>query len=107
MSERYVSLAELKELLEAENERREGEMLMSQKAALEHAQTVCTISQESAQKLIDEVSQLEEVTDYIAVKIADILPLYPEDVRAIFHKERINLEKEQIDQIIGIVEKYI
>lgn len=105
MSERCVTLAEVRDLLEAEGEKRE--LLVSQKAALDHAQTICTIPLDSALKLIEEVSQLDEVTENVAVKIADMLPLYPEDVRAIFQKERINLEKDQIDQIISIVEKYI
>ena len=41
------------------------------------------------------------------MKIADILPKYPEDVRAIFSKERITLSNDQINQIIEIVGKYI
>ena len=106
MTERYVSLAEVRDLLAAESERR-TEFLASQKAALDHAQTVSTIPLESAQKIIEEVSQLEDVTDAIAVKIADLLPQYPEDVRAIFQKERINLDPEKVDAIIAIVEKYI
>lgn len=105
MSEQYVTLAEVRDLLAAEGEKRE--LLTSQKAALDHAQTVCTISLESAKALIEEVSQLEEVSDAIAVKIADLLPQYPEDVRAIFSKERIVLDNAKIDEIIDIVAKYL
>ena len=116
MTERYVTLAEVRDLLEEVAESRKGTagllededvLLASQKAALDHAQKVSTISLEDANKIIEEVSQIEEVTDAIAVKIADILPRYPEDVRAIFSKERINLSRDKINQIIEIVEKYI
>jgi len=116
MTERYVTLAEVKELLEEVSESRKGTagmlededvLLASQKAALDHAQKVTTISLEDANKLIEEVSQLEIVTDAIAVKIADILPRYPEDVRAIFYKERVTLGKDEINQIIEIVGKYV
>lgn len=116
MTERYVTLAEVRDLLEEVSESRKGTagllededvLLASQKAALDHAQKVSTISLEDANKIIEEVSQIEEVTDAIAVKIADILPRYPEDVRAIFSKERINLSSDKINQIIEIVEKYI
>ncbi len=115
-TERYVTLAEVRDLLEEVAESRKGTagllededvLLASQKAALDHAQKVSTISLEDANKIIEEVSQIEEVTDAIAVKIADILPRYPDDVRAIFSKERINLSNDQINQIIEIVEKYI
>ncbi|HJH57686.1 MAG TPA: RNA polymerase Rpb4 family protein [Euryarchaeota archaeon] len=108
MSEQYVTLAEVRELLEAEAEiRGYDNLLQSQKAALDHAQTVCSISLDQANAIIDEVKQIDIVTDAVALKIADLLPRYPEDVRAIFSKERVTLEPAQIQQIIDIVEKHI
>ena len=108
MSELYVTLAEVRELLEAEAEiRGYDNLLQSQKAALDHAQTVCSISLDQANAIIDEVKQIDIVTDAVALKIADLLPRYPEDVRAIFSKERVTLEPAQIQQIIDIVEKHI
>ena len=108
MSEQYVTLAEVRELLEAEAEiRGDDNLLQSQKAALDHAQTVCSISLEQANAIIDEVKQIDIVSDAVALKIADLLPRYPEDVRAIFSKERVTLEPAQIQQIIDIVEKHI
>lgn len=105
MSEQYVTLAEVRDLLASEGEKRE--LLTSQKAALDHAQTVYTLSLESAKDLVAEVSQLEDVSDAVAVKIADLLPKFPEDVRAIFSKERISLDNDKINQILEIVAKYI
>ena len=108
MSEQYVTLAEVRELLEAEAEiRGYDNLLQSQKAALDHAQTVCSISLDQANAIIDEVKQIDIVTDAVALKIADLLPRYPEDVRAIFSKERVTLEPAQIQQIIDLVEKHI
>lgn len=108
MSEQYVTLAEVRDLLEAEAEIRGYEnLLQSQKAALDHAQTVCSISLDQANAIIDEVKQMDIVTDAVALKIADLLPRYPEDVRAIFSKERVTLEPAQIQQIIDIVEKHL
>ncbi len=116
MTERYVTLAEVRDLLEEVAESRKGTagllededvLLTSQKAALDHAQKVANITLEDANKIIEEVSAIEIVTDAIAVKIEGILPKYPEDVRAIFSKERINPSSDEIDQIIEIVGKYI
>lgn len=108
MSEQYLTLAEVRDLLTAEAETRGQESLLaSQKHALEHAQTVCSISLEDAKAIVDEVSQIDVVTDSVACKIADILPRYPEDVRAIFSKERITLENDQIQAILDIVAKHI
>ncbi len=109
MSEQYLTLAEVRDLLTAEAENRGQESLLaSQKHALEHAQAVCkNPSKEDAEKLVEEVKQIDIVSDFIACKIADILPQYPEDVRAIFSKERITLEPAQIQEILDIVAKYI
>ena len=95
----------MKELLTEESEKRE--LLTSQKSALEHAQKVSYLSAEDTQKLIEEVGGLDFVDSRLAVKIADILPKYPNDVRAIFYKERIELTADRISSILDIVRKYI
>ncbi len=105
MSERYISLAEVRDLLTAENEKRE--LLTTQKAAMEHARTVSTLTVDQANALVSEVSQIPEITEAIAVKIADLLPQYPEDIRAIISKERVNLDAAAVDSIIEIVAKYL
>ena len=116
MSEQYISLAEVNKLLEEENLRR-GEMGIEynaiQKSAMEHAQKVTVLSKESADALMAELRELKfgdyVIPDYLICKIADILPKYKNDVRAIFYKERgINLEEGGIDEkIIETVSKYI
>lgn len=105
MSEKYVSLAEVKGLLEAESEKRD--LSTQQRAALDHAQAIVKLSVADTEKLIAEVKELEFVTDYASYKIADMLPQYPEDIRAIFAKERITLEADGIKKIIDIVGKYL
>ena len=105
MSEQYVTLAEVRDLLTEEHEKRE--LLTSQKAAMEHARTVCEISADDAKQIVEEVRKIKGVSESSAVKIADMLPQYPEDVRAIFSKERITLDPKTIDQIIGVVGKYL
>jgi len=56
---------------------------------------------------MEEVRSINGVTEYAAVKIADLLPECPEDVRAIFSKERLNADPKAIDQIIEVVSKYL
>ena len=78
MSEKYISLAEVRELLTKENEKREVEFNAVQKSAMAHAQTISKISPEQAQEIVDEVLQVGDfVTEAVAFKIADILPKYP------------------------------
>lgn len=102
--ERFLTVAEVRDLLQAESEARGYEnMLSSQKNSLDHAQKTCRISKEKADAIVAEASELDFVSPAVAVKIADLLPAYPEDVRAIFAKERITLEKEHIEAVLEIV----
>ncbi|MDD3398444.1 MAG: RNA polymerase Rpb4 family protein [Candidatus Methanomethylophilaceae archaeon] len=104
-NERYVSIAEVKSILEKESASRE--LTNDQKAALDHAEKIAVLSVEDNQQIIDELRALDFTTDFTRYKIADILPRYPEDVRAIFSKERIILENNHINQIIDIVVKHL
>ena len=113
-------MAELNELLEKENERRGetgAELNAIQKSAMEHAQKNARLSKEDADALMNDLRELKFQTkdgeyvlpEYFVCKIADLLPKYKNDVRAIFYKERgINLEEGGIDEkIIETVSKYI
>jgi DNA-directed RNA polymerase subunit F len=106
MAEQYVSLAEVRDLLTQENEKR-GELNSIQGSAMQHAQTTCKISVDQAKALVAELEQnFDFITDPIAFKIADLLPKYSGDVHAIFWKERITLEPDVINKIIETVAKY-
>jgi DNA-directed RNA polymerase subunit F len=105
VTEKYISLAEVRDLLTAENEVRG--LLSVQKAAMEHARAVSPITVEAAEAIIAEVLEIPEITAPVAAKIADILPQYPEDVRAILSKERISLDAAKTESIIEIVAKYL
>jgi DNA-directed RNA polymerase subunit F len=104
-NERYVSLAEVKRILEEESTKRE--LTNDQKAALEHAEKVAVISMEETEQMVEELRSLDFTTEFTCYKIADLLPQHPEDVRAIFSKERIILENSHINQIIDIVVKHL
>ena len=105
MSENYVNLVDVKTMLEAESDTKE--LNTAQRSALEHSQSMVVLSADDIKNLVTEVRTLSFVTDYTAYKIGDILPKYPEDVRAIFAKERVSLSAEDIKQILEIVGKYL
>ncbi len=102
---RYLTLSEVKEILLEENERRELNAL--QKAALSHAEEFAQLSGEESRKLVEELMGLDFVTERHAVKIADILPKHPDQVRTIYSKDKIVLPPEDIKKILDIVAKYI
>ena len=48
-----------------------------------------------------EKKAIENIRKEYAAKIADILPMHPDDVRAIFARERFSVGREEIDSIIA------
>ena len=73
------------------------------KLALDHAHLLSKIGPKESNAIIAKVIELEHVNDYYAVKIADVLPLHPDDVRSIFARERFSLGRDEIDSIIEAV----
>lgn len=102
---KIATLAEVKDIL---TERQEaGELTQEQKLALEHCQRFARIDSKKAKKLVKELTELGFVSEINAVKVADMMPNHPDDVRAIFAKERASVEKKDIEKILSIVEKYL
>jgi len=102
---KMVTLAEVKEiLLERQTE---GELTAEQKLSLEHVQRFARIDSKKARKLVKELMELGYVSEVNAVKIADVMPTYSDDVRLIFSKERASVEKKDIEKILSIVNKYL
>lgn len=104
--ERLVTLAEIKDMLEQESKDR-TELTNEQKVALDHAGKFAKLSLKDAHKLLADLKELEFISDPVSYRIVDICPQYPEDVRALFAKERLILDKKQIDQVIAAVKKYV
>ena len=58
----------------------------------------------SAQKLVKELEGIIKITQ--AIKIADVMPVDLADLRLMFAKERGSHKKEELEQILEIVNKY-
>lgn len=102
---KMVALAEVRDIL---TERQgEGELTAEQKLALEHAQKFSRMDSKKAKKLIKELTELGFVSEVNAVKLADLMPSHPDDVRLVFSKERASVEKKDIEKILSIVQKYL
>ncbi|MGA8275798.1 MAG: RNA polymerase [Thermoplasmata archaeon] len=71
--------------------------------ALQHAELFVRLSSEQTDKLIAELRALPYVDAVVAVKLADTLPQYPEEIRLLFSKERVALEEGQVTQLLEII----
>jgi DNA-directed RNA polymerase subunit F len=102
---RYVSLSEVKNILKKISKERK-ELNYGQKIALEHSEKFARLPIKKTNDMIDELKKLESIEEIHAYKIADILPLTADDVKAIFAKERVTLSENTIKNILDIVNKY-
>jgi DNA-directed RNA polymerase subunit F len=99
-----VPLARVKELLAEEATRRT--LPREAALALQHAETFARLDGAATTKMIAELRTLPFVDAALAVKIADILPQYPEEIRLLFSKERVALDEAQVTRLLEIVAQH-
>jgi DNA-directed RNA polymerase subunit F len=102
--ERFLSIPEVHELILKEQEKRE--LTYEQKLVLQHCEMLARFDVRTAEKLMAELERIERVSTPLAHKIGELCPTHPDDVRAIFSKERFTLDEKTIQSIIATVEKY-
>jgi DNA-directed RNA polymerase subunit F len=116
LEESALTLAEAKELLDArrtrgvEPEGQEGEeeveMRYERRKASEHTTKFAKLGAKESRALIKELLELPKMREGIAIRIVDIMPKSPNEVRAIYAKERFTLTEADIETILDFVAKY-
>ncbi len=101
-NEKYVTLSEVKELLSKVEEK-----TIEQKIAQEHAEQFAVLDAKKARKLADKLADIDYISDSLAVKITDLMPRTIDELRAVFAKERINLETGEAEKILSMVKEYL
>jgi DNA-directed RNA polymerase subunit F len=104
MGERHQTIPEVHELLLKEQEKRE--LTYEQKLVQQHCELLQRFDSRTAQKLVAELEKIERVSSPLAHKLAELLPDHPDDIRAIFSKERFTLDEKTLQSIVATVEKY-
>ncbi len=97
-----ITIAEVKNMLEDLSKR--YELTYEQNLALDHVTKFSKIDEESAKKMVEEISENFKKTQ--AIKIADIIPEDMADLRLLFAKERGTYKKEDLEKLLEIVNKY-
>lgn len=97
-----VTVTEVKTMLNGASE--SYDLTYEQNLALDHATKFSKIEVESANKLVEELQEIVKKTQ--ATKIADMMPVDMADMRLLFAKERGSHKKEELEQVLEIVNKY-
>jgi len=112
LEERYLTIAEAKELLERRKEEGimenpEEPMFYEAKISLEHAEKFAKLSPEKAKELKERlVGLFDWLDERLAAKIVDLLPEDYFDIRVIFAKEDHIPTPEEAGEIIKLLERY-
>lgn len=101
--ERYVPLAEVREELKKKDIEK---MVYEQKLAFEHASKFSSISKKAAKEFVEKLVKDFEMPEKLAVKVCDILPSHPDDLKVILMKERFKFTAEQQKKVLEMVEFY-
>ena len=104
-TDHYVSLAEVKTILKKIEKDRQ-ELTYEQRNSLDHANRFTKLSMTKTKELIKKLEKFDFIDEKQAIKIADLLPLDEDDVRAIYAKERSSLKEGEIKQILDVVGEY-
>ncbi len=103
---RYVSLAEVKDILKEEAEKRE--LTYEQSLALSHAEQFVKLNKEETDELIEKLQdEFDFMKEKIAYKTADILPTDADGVLAVFSKDRYTPSKDEIEDITNLIKQYV
>jgi DNA-directed RNA polymerase subunit F len=97
-----ITIAEAKKMLDDVSE--SYDPTYEQNLAIEHVNKFSKLNVENAQELVKELEEIIKQTQ--AIKIADVMPVDLADLRLIFAKERGSHKKEELEQILEIVNKY-
>ena len=99
-----VPLADVKRMLTAEAALRTlpREALLAQG----HSEGFARLEPEATHKLMEELRTLPFVDASLAVKLADIHPQWPEEIRLLFSKERVVLDEGQMTRLLEILAQH-
>ncbi|WP_297439122.1 RNA polymerase Rpb4 family protein [Thermococcus sp.] len=112
LEERYLTIAEAKELLEKRKaegveENPEEPMFYEARISLEHAERFVKLRPEQAVKLKEKLIGLFEWLDErLAAKLVDLMPEDYFDIRIIFSKEDYMPTPEEAEEIIRLLGDY-
>lgn len=114
-NEVFTDYASVRDLLLDAQERR-GFLTYEQKAALQHAEWAASDNRNGYrtepkvfQDMLLAILEIEKFQKYpeLAAKLAELMPMHPDDVRAVAASRRISIENEEIEAVLDIVRKHV
>ena len=102
--EEDISMQEAKRVMEERKKQRD--LVYDQKICLEYLDKVARLTPTQIKNLTDELSKIAILKPRYIALILNMMPDTEEEAETLFSKERINLKKEEVKQLIEIVNKF-
>jgi DNA-directed RNA polymerase subunit F len=114
-NEVFTDYSSVRDLLLNAQERR-GFLTYEQKAALQHAEWAASDNRNGYrtepkvfQDMLLAILEIEKFQKYpeLAAKLAELMPMHSDDVRAVAASRRISIENEEIEAVLDIVRQHV
>ncbi|MBI5061491.1 MAG: hypothetical protein HZB67_04215 [Candidatus Aenigmarchaeota archaeon] len=99
-----ISDVEAKKIME--DRKKQGDMTYEQKICFEFLEKSVKMTQAQFNDLVDELKKIAILKPRYIALIINMMPDTEEEVEALFNKERTNLKKEEIKQIVDIIKQF-
>lgn len=104
ISEEDIAIPEVKKIME--ERKKEGDLVYEQKICLEYLDKIPKLTISRIKEIYEELAKISILRPRYISMIINMLPDTEEEVETLFSKERTNLKKEEVKQIVEIVNKY-
>ena len=104
LSEDDVSMHDAKRIMETR--KAERELVYDQKVCLDYLEKIASLTEKQLESMIEELGKITILKPRYVALILNMMPDTEEEVEALFAKERTNLKKEEVQQIVQIISKY-
>ncbi len=102
--EEDISMHEAKRIVE--ERKKERDLVYDQKICLEYLDKVAKLTPTQLKNLAEELGKIAILKPRYIALILNMMPDTEEEVDALFSKERTNLKKEEVKQIVDIIGRF-
>lgn len=104
LDEQDISASEARRIME--DRKKAGTMTHDQKMCIEYLEKTQKLTKKQVDDLVEELKKIDILKPRYISLIVNIMPDTEEEVEMLFSKERTNLKKEEIKQIVDIVKQF-
>lgn len=104
LNEEDISMPEAQKIME--ERKKDKELGYEQKICLEYLEKIPKVTDAKLKDLVEELSKITILKPRYIALIINMMPDTEDEISVLFSKERTNLKREEIKQIVDIIKKY-